>query len=348
MMQIMQLFVRMGMNVKFWPHNGWYDPKYGAYLEQIGVEIYWGNGQSQSFSRWVKNHGKYIDYFLLSRPDVAIWYIDAARASSNARILYYGHDIHHLRLAQQRSVAQNDLRAHKEEQRVEEVEQRIWRNVDVIYYPSDSETEYVNAYLSDKTSKAVARTLPAFGYDKIPQSLGEEITERRDVMFVAGFGHFPNVDGAIWLVKSVMPLVWEQRPDVRLYLVGSNPMDEVVALGGPKVTVTGYVSEDVLTEYYGKIRVSLAPLRFGAGVKGKVVEAMCNGVPIVTTSVGLQGLHDLTNIVPSGDTPELFALETLRLLKDDERWQNISMQVLQYARERFSVKAMEQALAKDM
>ena len=348
MLQVIQLFVRMGMNVKFWPHNGWYDPKYGAYLEQIGVEIYWGDGQSLSFAGWVENHGKYIDYFLLSRPDVAIWYIDAARASSNARILYYGHDIHHLRLAQQGSVAQNDWRARKEEQRVKEVEQRIWRNVDIIYYPSDSEVEYVSAYLRAKTSKAVARTLPAFGYDKIPQSLGEEITKRRDVMFVAGFGHPPNVDGAIWLVKSIMPLVWAQRPYAHLYLVGANPTHEVATLGGPNVTVTGYVPEDVLTEYYGKIRVALAPLRFGAGVKGKVVEAMSYGVPVVTTSVGLQGLHDLTGIVPSGDTPELFALEMLRLLKDDERWQDISMQVLQYARERFSVKAMEQALAKDM
>ena len=348
MMQIMQLFVRMGMNVKFWPHNGWYDPKYGAYLEQIGVEIYWGNGQSQSFARWIKNYGKYIDYFLLSRPDVAIWYIDAARASSNARILYYGHDIHHLRLAEQASVAQNDLRTHEEVKRVKEVEQRIWRNVDVIYYPSGSEVEYVSAYLTVKTSKAVARTLPVFGYDKIPQSLGKEIAERRDIMFVAGFGHLPNVDGAIWLVKSVMPLVWAQRPGVRLFLVGSNPTHEVVALGGPKVTVTGYVSDDVLTEYYGKIRVALAPLRFGAGVKGKVVEAMCYGVPVVTTSVGLQGLHGLTDVVPYGDTPELFAIEVLRLLNDDGHWQNINMQILQYAHDRFSKKAMEQTLAQDV
>ncbi len=348
MMQIMQMLVRLGMNVKFWPHNGWYDPKYGSYLEQMGVEIYWGVEQRLSFTHWVKGHGKYIDYFLLSRPDVAIWYIDAARANSNARILYYGHDIHHLRLAEQASVAQNDLRTRREEQRVKEVEQRIWLNVDIIYYPSDSEMEYVRAYLRDKTAKPIVRTIPLFGYDKIPQSEGNDITERHDVMFVAGFAHPPNIDGAFWLVKSVMPLVWAQRPDVRLYLVGSNPTHEVVALGGPRVTVTGYVSDDVLTEYYGKIRVALAPLRFGAGVKGKVVEAMCYGVPVVTTSVGLQGLHDLADVIPSGDDPKLFALEILRLLKDDVHWQDVSMQVLQHAREKFSIRAMEQILAKDV
>ena len=348
MMQIMQAFVRMGMNVKFWPHNGWYDPKYGMYLEQIGVEVHWGDGQHMGFASWIKTHGKYIDYFLLSRPDVAISYIDSARTNSNARVLYYGHDVHHLRLAGQASVAQNDLHTRKEEQRVKEVEQKIWRSVDVIYYPSDSEVEYVNAYLTDYAAKGSARTLPAFAYDTPPKPQGKALAERRNVMFVAGFGHPPNVDGALWLVKSVMPLVWAQMPDIHLYLVGSNPAQEVAALGGPNVTVMGYVSEEVLTECYGKIRVALAPLRFGAGVKGKVVEAMWRGVPVVTTPVGLQGLKDLTNVVPCGDSPELLSAEIVRLLKDDEYWLNVSIKAQEYAHEKFSIKAMERVFAEDM
>lgn len=348
MMHILRILVGFGMNVKFWPHNGWYDPKYGPVLEQMGVEVYWGDGQEGGFARWVRNYGSHVDYFFLSRPDVAIHYINNIRSHSKARILYYGHDVHHLRIAAQAKTLRNDLRVTREEVRMTDIERRIWRTADVIYYPSDSEVEYVTESL--KTSDANPRVcvLPVFGFEDFPDSPGANLAERRDILFVAGFGHPPNRDAALWLARVVMPLIWKERPDTHLYLVGSNPSRDVKALEGRRVCVTGYVSDDELAAFYQKVRVAVAPLRFGAGVKGKVVEAMRYGVPVVATSVGWQGLKGLGEAVRSLDDPEAFAQGVVRLLSDDSHWRSVSMVVQSYARERFSLAALARVIGTDV
>ena len=337
MMHVMKILVSFGMNVKFWPHNGWYDPKYGRVLEQMGVELYWGDGQEGGFARWVRNYGSHVDYFFLSRPDVAIHYIRHIRSHSKARILYYGHDVHHLRIAAQARTMRSDSRVTKEEARMMDLERRIWRAVDVTYYPSDSEVEYVGESLKASGTKPRVRVLPVFGFEDFPDSPGANLAERRDILFVAGFGHPPNRDAALWLARAVMPLIWKERPDTHLYLAGSNPSREVKALEGRRVSVTGYVSDDELAAFYQKVRVAVAPLRFGAGVKGKVVEAMRYGVPVVATSVGLQGLKGLGEAVRGLDDPEAFAKGVVRLLSDDSRWQSVSIEVQSYARKKFSL-----------
>ena len=348
MMHVMKILVSFGMNVKFWPHNGWYDPKYGRVLEQMGVELYWGDGQEGGFARWVRNYGSHVDYFFLSRPDVAIHYIRHIRSHSKARILYYGHDVHHLRIAAQARTMRSDSRVTKEEARMMDLERRIWRAVDVTYYPSDSEVEYVGESLEASGTKPRVRVLPVFGFEDFPDSPGANLAERRDILFVAGFGHPPNRDAALWLARVVMPLIWKERPDTHLYLAGSNPSREVKALEGRRVSVTGYVSDDELAAFYRKVRVAVAPLRFGAGVKGKVVEAMRYGVPVVATSVGLQGLKGLSEAVRGLDDPEAFAKGVVRLLSDDSCWQSVSIEVQSYARKKFSLAALARVIGADV
>jgi glycosyltransferase involved in cell wall biosynthesis len=165
------------------------------------------------------------------------------------------------------------------------------------------------------------------------------------VLFVAGFAHPPNADAACWLVERIMPSVWKRASDVHLYLVGSNPPPQVMALAGPRVTVTGFVPDEELARRYAQARVAVAPLRYGAGVKGKVVEAMRFGLPIVTTSVGAQGLAAAGDAIVVADEPLLFAEAVVDLLHDDERWRKISAAELAFAREKFSVEAMRRVFA---
>src|SRR5690606_35530053 len=127
--------------------------------------------------------------------------------------------------------------------------------------------------------------------------------EGQKILFVAGFRHAPNVDAASWLASDIMPLVWQTCPQATLYLVGSNPTTDVKKLAIPgRVIVTGSVSEQDLAQHYASARVSVVPLRFGAGVKLKVLETMQCGVPLVTTTVGLQGLPDVANTMDATDT----------------------------------------------
>jgi glycosyltransferase involved in cell wall biosynthesis len=222
---------------------------------------------------------------------------------------------------------------------------KIWKEVDVVYYPSPTETETVKQLDPSVT----ARTLPGYFFDARPNPSGEiALFERSNIVFVAGFGHPPNVDAATWLVTSILPLILVELPKVHLTLVGSNPTDEVKALAGPNVTVTGWVSDERLAELYDLARVVIVPLRFGAGVKNKVVEALHFGVPLVTTPVGAQGLPGLEEIVPVTDDAQQLAEDVVALMRDDDRWHKAAHDGRGYVAAHFSREAMRSALAQDI
>lgn len=128
--------------------------------------------------------------------------------------------------------------------------------------------------------------------------------------------------------------------------MGSHPTAEVEALAEDGVIVTGYVDDASLLSFYEASRVVVAPLRFGAGVKLKVLEAMAYGVPIVTTSVGAQGLPELAEAIPVTDDPQQIADAIIDLLADDARWSTVSKSARGYIRDKFSVDAMSVALRK--
>jgi glycosyltransferase involved in cell wall biosynthesis len=166
---------------------------------------------------------------------------------------------------------------------------------------------------------------------------------------VAGFGHEPNEDAACWFASDILPLVQAQCPDVCLWLVGSNPGERVRALQTDRsVVVTGYVSDAELARYYGRARVAIAPLRYGAGVKGKAVEAMRFGVPLVATSFGLQGMEALASAVPVRDDAPGFAAAIVRLLSDDVAWRAQRRAQTMYVAEHFSRDAMRRCLLQDL
>lgn len=115
------------------------------------------------------------------------------------------------------------------------------------------------------------------------------IERKREILFVGAFGHPPNVDGILWFARECWPFILERAPDARLTLVGDNPPDEVMALKRvPDIDVTGFVPD--VGPYLDRAAVSIAPLRYGGGMKGKVCEALAAGLPLVTTTPGAQGL----------------------------------------------------------
>lgn len=348
MAQFMCLFQQMGMCVKFWPHNLWFDPVYTPRLQQMGIETFHGLECHNGFKTWVREFGRHIDYFLLSRPDVAITYIELIRKYSSATILYYGHDIHHLRIRDQMRLDPGNRALNRECGRLEALEKKIWRSVDIAYYPSDLETTYVTQYLAAEGSKSTAVTIPVYGFESFADAPASSLDRRSGLLFVAGFAHPPNIDAAIWFVKEVLPILRARRPALRLTLVGSNPTAEVRALAGPGITVTGHVTDEELATAYRDARVVVAPMRYGAGMKGKVVEAMRFGVPVVTTSTGLQGLDGIRVVIPPTDTSTEFADRVTRLLTDDDLWRSVSSSILAYARDKFSTAAMRAVFASDL
>ncbi len=154
-------------------------------------------------------------------------------------------------------------------------------------------------------------------------------SSRRDLLFVGHFGHPPNEDGMLYFVKEVLPAIKEAEPDLKLYVVGNNPGSAVRALAAPDVIVTGWVKD--LTPFFESCRVFVAPLRYGAGVKGKVGQSLSYGLPVVTTSIGAEGmgLVDGRDVL-IGDTAQDFARQVIRLYSDEALWTSIAQNSLAY------------------
>ena len=165
-----------------------------------------------------------------------------------------------------------------------------------------------------------------------------------EIIFIAGFGHPPNEDAALWFVNEILPLIRAEVPDARLSVICSNPTEKVQALAGDGITLFANVTDAELEAAYDRARVAVVPLRCGAGVKLKVVEALRAGVPLVTTPVGAQGLPGLSQIIAVEDDAALFAAAVAALLQDDIAWEKSSQQQVEFARQRFSREAMTASL----
>jgi GT2 family glycosyltransferase/glycosyltransferase involved in cell wall biosynthesis/SAM-dependent methyltransferase len=343
--QVVEVLVDAGFNVKFWPQNLWQDPVYTPQLQDMGVEVFYGPEHSDGFERWIRENGRYVDYALLSRPHVALDFIDLLRSHSQARLIYYGHDIHHLRIRRRLELAGADADTDPERADSQRMEEKVWSSVDLIYYPTDEETAFVQAV----NSSYRVRTLPPYGFREFADPVDHDPARRRDLLFVGGFGHPPNEDAAIWFVRDIFPRIRSRCQGVRVWIVGYNPPPSVQRLGAAQdVLVTGSVTEEELAAHYASARVTVVPLRYGAGLKGKVIEAMRFGVPIVTTGTGVQGMAGIERDVPVADDPEAFAESVVALLQDDNRWATQRRAQLDFVKARFSTDNLRRCLLEEV
>jgi O-antigen biosynthesis protein len=150
----------------------------------------------------------------------------------------------------------------------------------------------------------------------LPSQRRPEINRQSEILFIGGFKHPPNEDGILWFVRECWTQIRSAVPDAHLTIVGSNPPESVLHLTKtPGIDVVGYVP--TTETYLARAAVSIAPLRYGGGMKGKVCEALASGVPLVTTSAGAQGLQ-LQNGHGARvhDTPREFAGAVIWALSD--------------------------------
>ena len=341
MFAFLQRLLEAGCVVKFWPDNLHYDPQYAPRLQAMGIEVLHGPRWLGGIGALVEACGDIFDAVLVSRPDVAEHHLAAIRAHSRARVVYYGHDLHFRRMQDQAALldggADRDA-LQREAASMEARERAIWRGVDAVLYPSADEADAVRALEPAVDARAVTPyAYAAFGSET-------PLAQRGDILFVAGFAHPPNVDAARWLVEAIMPRVWATHPQARLALVGANPTADVLALACDRVEVTGFVSDDALARRYRHARVAVVPLRYGAGVKSKVVEALQQGLPLVTTTVGAQGLPGVEAACSVADDIDGIAGGIVRLLDDDAAWLRCSRDGSAYASAHFSADAMRRDL----
>ena len=337
MLAFMEALVASGRVVKFLPVNLYRTPVYSDALENLGIEVL-HDPWTESLAVWISENGADVDEILVSRPEIAAKYLPILRQHCRAPIVFYGHDLHSARMRLEPGALQDSQRL-EEAARMEALERNVWRLVDMVLYPSEEEAEAVRRM----EPKANVRPIQAYALSA-PKSRAETAPASSNIIFIGGFRHSPNVDAAVWLATEILPHIQRERADAKLIIAGSNPTRAVLALARPGVEVRGFVSDEELETIYAEARVALCPLRFGAGVKLKVVEAMHRGVPVVTTTVGAQGLPDLSALCDVADEAKSLAAATLRLLSDDRLWlERVSAQA-NYVRSRFSIESMRLAV----
>ena len=333
----MQALLDAGMVVKFWPHNRHRSPGYTEALQELGVEVLAAGPGVGSFAAWMRENGAELDCVLLSRPAVAADCLSAVRQFSPARVVYYGHDLHFRRLRQQGDALKSE-RLLREAGGLERCEREVWRSVDLVLYPSQEEAAIVAAM----EPRVCVQAMQPYGFAVFPPE--RPAPASHDIMFVAGFGHPPNEDAAMWFASAVLPLVRQRVPDARFAIVGSNPTLAVQALAGEAIELAANVSPSELEAWYTRARVAVVPLHFGAGVKLKVVEALQHGLPLVTTPVGAQGLPGIGRVAAIETEPRGFADAVCRLLLDDAVWEQRCAAQIAYAADHFSAGSLRNAL----
>jgi glycosyltransferase involved in cell wall biosynthesis len=202
--------------------------------------------------------------------------------------------------------------------------------------------------ITEDEAAVLSRELPHTPVSVIPNIHEIPTAERTEtsypsLLFIGVFTHEPNVDGVLYFAREVWPKVLLDIPDVRWTIVGGSPPPEILALSSRNVEVTGYVPNTL--PYLLSSWVSVAPLRFGAGMKGKVGESMAAGTPVVTTSFGAQGfgLSPGTHLLLADDAAS-FAAETVRLLRNPALRRQIGEAGMRFIEQRYSPRAVSASL----
>lgn len=329
MMDIIRALLACGYLIKFWPADQVYRKKYAAPLERMGIEIL-VDPQHASFPGWLAKNSRDIDTFFISRPTVAEKFLPVIKELSCSKVIFFGHDLHFARMALQRKIL-DDPSLDEKIAAMLRIEKLAWRNSDVVFYPSTEEALKVR----EMDARIDARKLTPYAVEA--RSIPRIPPAGKNILFVGGFGHPPNEDAVVWFIEEVFPLVLAHLPDSTVTLAGSHPTPRVQALASRNVTVTGSIPSHRLDELYGTSRLAVVPLRFGAGVKFKTVEAMAQGIPVVTTPIGVQGLDDPPGELQVFSAPDAFSRAIIRLIEDDGFWKEISSVQGSYAARNFSL-----------
>ena len=325
-----KMFLDSNYSVKFIGDNFYPHEPYTSILEQMGVEVLFGTWYANNWQEWLQNNGKYFDYIFINRPHISEKYIDILNETTNAKIIYYGHDLHFLRDKREYLLTGNKAKL-KSAEMWKDREFSLMHKSDISLYPSEVEVKEIHSI----DSAINVQSIPAYLFDNFPQRKIDRM-QCRDIMFVGGFGHTPNVDAVLWFIAKVWPSIKKELPDLKFYIVGSKPTEEIKKLVSSDVIVTGFVSDEELMGYYQNCRISVVPLRYGAGIKGKVVEALYEQIPIVTTSVGSEGLENAENYMIIEDDAEVFANEIVSLYANETKLAELSTKGLDYCKQYFS------------
>jgi GT2 family glycosyltransferase/glycosyltransferase involved in cell wall biosynthesis/SAM-dependent methyltransferase len=333
MLRLIETLLSLGCRVTFAPDDMCRHEPYTSILQSLGVDVLYGE---TSIAGEIAILGDDLALAIVSRPYVAARYTHCLREHApRATIAYDTVDLHYVR--ERRRAELGEVHAEAKSETMRHLELGLVRGSDVTIVVSDEERDQLEAEAPG--SRVVVVPVVNDIVERVPP-----LDRRSGVLFVGGFEHPPNVDAALQLVRKVMPLVWQRLGDVPVVIAGSKPTPEIEALASSNVEVTGWVED--LRPLIDGARLLAAPLRFGAGMKGKITQSLGAGLPVVTTPTGAEGLgvEDGRELLIADDAAGL-AERIVQLHMDDELWRRLSSTGQDVVRRVASVELMRERLS---
>jgi len=335
MFQVLKLLRQLGHRVTFIPDNLANVPLYTRKLQKRGIEVVY-HPYVKNVRDYLISHGSDFDIVVLSRCDFARKHIaDVRRHAPRSRIIFDTVDLHSLRAHREAQISV-DPEAREKARQKEEMEYDLIRQADETWVTSSVEQKLLQEKWPEKSIQLVSNIVDIPG-SSTPFEL------RRDFLFIGGFQHTPNTDAVLFFLKKIYPIVNARLGEAKFYIIGDKAPAEVVALADENIVITG-LQRDV-RPFFESVRLSIAPLRFGAGVKGKINQSMAWGVPVVATSVAVEGM-ELTfgEDVLVADEPEEFARAIVTLYESPELWNRLSQNGIAKTRSLYSTEVARERL----
>src|SRR5438874_5638885 len=315
MFQILKLLRRLGHRVIFIPDNLANTSPYTGALQKRGIEVVF-HPYIKKVSDYLISHGALLDAVLLSRCDFARKHIaDVRLHAPQSRVIFDTVDLHYLREDREAQLTLDpEVRRKAQERR--QLEYELIEQADETWVVSPVEQQLLQEKWPAKPIQLVSNIVDIPG-SKTPFAF------RRDWLFIGGFQHRPNTDAVIFFLQEIYPLVSERLQDAKFYIIGDKVPPEIAALATERIIVAG-LQRDVRS-FFNSVRLSVAPLRFGAGIKGKINQSMAFGVPVVASSLAVEGmgLIDHEDVLVADD-PEDFARTLVELYESEELWNRLS------------------------
>jgi GT2 family glycosyltransferase len=321
----MILFREMDFQVTFIPEDNFlYMPKYTTALQRIGVEALYAPYVT-SVEQHVREHGFRYDLVFIARPVAFERQINLIRKyCRRAKVIFHTVDLHFLRMEREADLLNSDDQREKAK-KFKEKELSLIEQADVTTVLSEEELRILGGLVP----KCKLKLLP---YSRSIPGTTKKFEERKDIIFVGGFQHTPNVDAVKYFVSEVMPLIRNKRLGIKFHVVGSNPPQEIKELASSDIVIHGFIES--LSPLLDQMKLSVAPLRYGAGIKGKIGTSMAAGLPVIATPLAAEGMNlsDNQNILIAKDSEE-YAEKIEKLYFNKQKWSSLSTESIKFASE---------------
>jgi len=336
------LMVKMGFKVTFLGDDFYKYEPYSTELNQAGIEVLYGDYYYLKWQDWLKENLHYFDYVYMQRPHISVKYIDLVKEYSQAKVLYFAHDLHHLREYREYQLTGNEEKR-KSSEKWKAIEYELFEKADVGHVVGN----YEQAIMQKAFPNKPIRNIPLY-YSNHLEDIDKDFSKRKDLLFVGGFGHPPNADAVLWFCKEVFPKVLAKYPDIKFNVVGSKVSDEIKELADENVDIKGFLTDEELEQLYRTCRIAVVPLRVGAGVKGKVVEAAYYQIPLVTTSIGGEGLDTTMGNMIIRDNADEMAKSICELYENYDKLREMSDAGVEFVQRYFTENEARRVLELDV